>query len=72
MKRHPAAIARDQYFCGACGRTSLNLSTFPEKGHLKYLQNRLHLAFAAGYQAAVDNATNGMNKHVEEVRSDQG
>lgn len=56
MKKHPAAIARDEYFADkARGKPSCNpTSLCAPANQRQYLTNRLHAAFVAGYDAAVE------------------
>lgn len=58
MKRHPAAIASDEYFeDGHKGEASCDpLSLQAPKSARQYLTNRLHAAFQAGYKAGANQS----------------
>jgi hypothetical protein len=52
FQKHPAAIAWDRWIESKEGRKSREPYDFTPTGHAQYLENRLALAFQAGYVAA--------------------
>ena len=63
MKRHPAAIARDEWDSSDEGQRchdAYTLGQYPQQ----YLTNRLHSAFQAGYDAAL--------RRLQEAYEDEG
>jgi len=54
MSKHPAGIAQDKYFAMKEGNNMLDMYTLGGRpGYAQFLENRLHSAFQAGYDAAV-------------------
>jgi len=68
MTKHPAAIARDEYFAGDKGKQACDPLTLKgcQADQRQYLENRLEAAFQAGYHAA-----EGQRKTLEEEAEKQ-